>query len=256
MSLIEAVVLGVVQGATEFLPISSSGHLIVVPYLFGWKNHSLVFDTTLHLGTSLALLVYFWKDLLDMVKNWREWWLKILLGILPAGLLGFFLNDIFENYFRNINFVILFLVLGSLLMLGAEKISVEEPSEEITPLKSLKIGLFQALALFPGVSRSGSTISGGMLSSLSREKAARFSFLLSIPLVWAAGLYEFTQISFSTSLQIDSLTLLLGALTSFVTGFLCIKYLMKFLKKNSLYLFIVYRFVLVILLLFLFVVRT
>jgi len=245
MSFFEALFLGIVQGLTEFLPISSSAHLIIIPKFFGWNPHSLVFDTTLHLGTSLALLVYFWLDLWNMLKNFKKWWLTMFLGILPAGILGFFLNDLFETYFRGIGFVVLFLLLGSVLMFLAERFSPPDKSvavlEEVHPLKSLLIGFFQSLALFPGFSRSGSTISGGMLLGLSRENAARFSFILSIPIVWAAAFYEFTKISASSILEISWTLLVIGVLSSFITGFLCIKFFMKFVSNHKLHPFIIYR---------------
>ena len=253
MSFPEALILGITQGLTEFLPISSSAHLIVIPRLFGWSPHPLVFDTTLHLGTSLALVAYFSKALLSMVVDFKEWWLKILLGILPAGVLGFFLNDLFANYFRDIGFVILFLLLGSLLMFLAEKFAFHKKlsAETVSPSKSLLMGFFQSLALFPGFSRSGSTISGGMILGFSRKEAARFSFLLSIPIVWAAGLYEFTKIPSLDTSDVSSIALVVGTLSSFTAGFFCIKFFMKFVSNHKLFPFIVYRLVLSILLAFL-----
>ena len=255
MSFPEALILGITQGLTEFLPISSSAHLIVIPQLFGWSSHSLVFDTTLHLGTSLALLVYFRKDLWNMLKNFKKWWLTMFLGILPAGLLGFFLNDLFETYFRGVGFVVLFLILGSVLMFLAERSLTSDKSvttlEEINPLKSLLIGFFQSLALFPGFSRSGSTISGGMFLGLSRENAARFSFLLSIPIIWVAGFYEFTKIPISSVSTASEPFLGVAVLSSFITGFLCIKFFMKFVSNCKLYPFVIYRLALSVSLVFL-----
>lgn len=246
MGLFEAGILGLVQGLTEFLPISSSGHLVVLPNIFGLEDHSLLFDVTLHLGTSLALLIYFWKDLLSILRFPRKWWLKIFLGILPAGLFGFLFNDLFENYFRGLSFVILFLFLGTILMFFAEKFFSKSKTNTLTSGKSFKIGLFQVLALFPGFSRSGATISGGMILGLSREDAARFSFLLSIPLVWAAAAYEFIKIFPVTSSSLDLTPLLVGGLTSFISGFLCIKFFMNFVKEQSLIPFVLYRMVLVL----------
>ncbi len=252
MGVFEAVVLGIVQGATEFLPVSSSGHLIVLPEIFGWENHALVFDTTLHLGTSLAVLIYFWKDLLEIIKQPKKWWLVIFLGILPAGLIGFFFNDFLESYFRDVSYVVVFLILGSILMMVGEIVpkylSWKKDLKKLGLLGSLKIGLFQALALLPGFSRSGSTIAGGMLTGLNRKEAAKFSFLLSIPLVWAAGFYEFIQISVS-AVSLDLVPIVVGFLASFITGFLCIKFFMRFVKERSLWVFIFYRIVLAVLLL-------
>lgn len=246
MSFLEAITLGILQGLTEFLPVSSSAHLVVLPQIFGWGDHPLFFDTTLHFGTSLALLVYFWRDLWKVVTHPQKWWLRLFIGMLPAGILGLFLNDLFESYFRRIGFAILFLVFGSILMWVAERFSKLEGSiDKVSPKKSFLIGTFQSLALFPGFSRSGSTISGGMLLGLSRKAAARFSFLLSIPLVWAAALFELkdvSTVSFSTSLVV-------GTLASFLTGLLCIKFFMRFVEKYTLKPFIAYRLIFAVLLL-------
>ncbi|MBD3366004.1 undecaprenyl-diphosphatase UppP [candidate division WWE3 bacterium] len=248
MTVFQALILGVVQGLTEFLPVSSSAHLVVLPEIFGWQAHSLVFDTTLHLGTSLALLAYFWKDLWEILRSPKKWWFKLFLGMLPAGVLGFLFNDLFEEYFRDISFVVVFLVLGSVLMHVAEKFfsSGNASAEEVSAKKSFLVGLFQSLALFPGFSRSGSTISGGMILGMSREAAAKFSFLLSIPLVWAAGGLEFVQL-FSAGVggsSVSAFALLVGAVSSFLTGVLCIKFFMRFVKSNSLIPFVVYRLLL------------
>src|SRR3989304_1512454 len=204
MNLIHAIILGSVQGLTEFLPISSSGHLIVFPHVFGWIQQPLAFDTTLHLGTAVALVVYFFKDLLKIISGFvRDVWnfedefskfshdgklgLYILLGSVPAGVIGFLFNDKIESVFRTVEYVVLFLILGSALMLFAGRLWKWEKKKKVGYLESLVIGLFQSLALLPGISRSGSTISGGMLFGLNREEAAKFSFLLSIPLIVIAG---------------------------------------------------------------------
>ncbi|HOM77901.1 undecaprenyl-diphosphate phosphatase [Patescibacteria group bacterium] len=265
MALYRAVILGIVQAVTEFLPVSSSGHLVIFSHLLGWGVGSLVFDTMLHLGTGFALVVYFWKDLVDILKDLKGLGLKILLGILPAGVAGFLLETWFENTFRSVGFVVLFLLLGSLLMLFAEfwyrkglsksqngtvELSLEK---ELTYEKAFFIGLFQVLALFPGFSRSGSTISGGLFLGLNREKSAKFSFLISIPIVLGAGLYQLLKISMGLGdLEVPTFfwkEALIGISTSFIAGFFCIGFLMRFLKKNSLLPFVVYRLGLVVLLL-------
>jgi undecaprenyl-diphosphatase len=274
MNLFQAVILGVIQGLTEFLPISSSGHLVVLPNIFGWAPHPLVFDTTLHLGTAAALGIFFFKDLWNIfVSFFKDVWnheenfkkysddgkmgLYILLGSIPAGLLGLMFEDVFETVFRNVSWVILFLLLGSILMSVAEKLKLWErkKSKGLNYLKAFVIGIFQSLALFPGLSRSGATISGGMLFGLDREKAARFSFLLSVPIVVAAGLYKFYEskamfLDPTVSLHIEPMFLIAGFISSFLVGLGAIKFLLNFLKKNSLWVFVVYRAILILVLVF------
>lgn len=247
MNILQALILGIVQGLTEFLPISSSGHLVLIPKLFGWEYQSLAFDTVLHLGTALALVIYFYKDLLEVIKS-KKLILLLLIGSIPAGVLGLFFNDYFEFYFRTTNWVVTFLLVGSVVMWLAEKSFSKVWNNErvsdfskITNKKAFIIGMFQSLALFPGMSRSGSSISGGMLLGLSREAAARFSFLLAIPAVVAATLFKLVDSSAEISFD---LSLLVGFLSSFLVGLVAIKFLLNFLKSNSLNSFILYRIVL------------
>ena len=270
MPLIKAFILGIVQGLTEFLPVSSSAHLIIFPELLGWEEHSLSFDTTLHLGTLLALLVVFWKDILSIIKSLfsdikkhkRSFnhyspnsWLafKIFVASIPVGLIGLFLGDFLENKFRGIGFVIIFLLVGTLIMYIAEKKFKKRliVKDEISVGKSFKVGVFQALALLPGISRSGSTISGGMLNGLSRKAAARFSFLLSIPAVLAAGISQlFSSLDYLNMAEIAPM--MVGFISSFVVGVFAINIMMKFVKSNKLYPFIFYRLGLAVFLIILF----
>lgn len=254
MPLFRAFILGLTQGLTEFLPISSSGHLIIFSHLFGWGTGSLIFDTMLHLGTGLALVVYFWNDLIAVLKDLKGLSIKIILGVLPVIFIGFFFEDWFEMTFRSVEYVVLFLLLGSLLILIAEYSLRRRPADkinkELTLAKSFLIGLFQSFALFPGISRSGSTISGGLIFGLDRKEAARFSFLLSIPVILGTGLYQLAKI-FSGYGGLDAATFfwkeaLVGILTSFAAGLFCIQFLMKFLTKNTLLPFVFYRIALAV----------
>ena len=266
MSVLNALILGITQGLTEFLPISSSGHLIIVPYLLKYRAQLLVFDTTLHLGTAAALIVYFWKDLyaifLGFVQDFvaklfkfsqyspqGKTALKIILGSIPAGLIGYFFEDFFVTGFRQMLTVGVFLMLGSVLMLFAELFSKRD-REALTLPQGILVGLFQALALFPGVSRSGATISGGMFLGLKRKDAAKFSFLLSVPIVVVAGVFKIFS---STSLleEISNSSLLVGFIASFLTGIVAIKFLLNFLQNHKLNLFIIYRLLLGVVLVFL-----
>ncbi|OGC38419.1 undecaprenyl-diphosphatase UppP [candidate division WWE3 bacterium RBG_13_37_7] len=275
MNIFQAIVLGLIQGITEFLPISSSAHLIVVPIIFKWPQYPLVFDVTLHLGTALALIIFFWKDLFVIVNSLiKETWaqrqvflkknfkslefsgnsylgLKILVGCLPALFLGLLLKNYFENHFREIPDTIVFLSIGSALLFAAEiflkkiqKVSIKN----LSFVKAFVIGVFQFFALFPGISRSGATISGGIFTGLNREDAARFSFLLSVPVVVGAAVLELaTSIKLLNSSMV--IPMIFGVLASFVSGILAIKFLLNFLKGNKLYIFIIYRVLLAFILL-------
>ena len=278
MIFIQSIILGITQGLTEFLPVSSSGHLLIVPALFGWEPHSLVFDTTLHLGTSLALIIYFYNDLKSIVISFLSDFkdivfkrifkfssssvlgFKLVLGSFPAMVLGLLLNNYFETTFRAVTWVVVFLIVGSVLMYLAEymynkrgkrSISSIDELSDLPLLKVVYIGLFQSLALFPGFSRSGSTISGGMLLGLSKENAAKFSFLLSIPIILGVGIYQLISVPLT---YMNMPSLLMGFVFSFLFGLMAIKFLLNFLKSNKLYPFIVYRVVLA-LFLFLFLSR-
>lgn len=259
LSIFQSLVLGFIQGVTEFLPVSSSGHLVVFPEVLGWQEQPLVFDTTLHLATALALIVYFRKDIYSITVSFftdlfkkglafkkyssdGEMGLKIIVGTIPVGIFGILFSDLIENSFRSLLWVSAFLIFGSGLMyLGEKKIKRKLiVKDEISVGKSFKVGLFQVLSLLPGVSRSGSTISGGMVYGLSREGAAKFSFLLSIPAVLAAG---FSQLINSVDYfnMADFAPMVVGFLSSFFVGMLAIGFLLKFVKKNNLYPFIIYR---------------
>lgn len=258
----EALILGAVQGLTEFLPISSSGHLVALPYLFGWDHQPLVFDLILHLGTATALIVYFRYDLLNILRVMfseiedekkkadkysyeTKMGLYIILGSVPAALIGYFLDDFIENAFRGILTVGILLTVGSLLMILAEKIySKREWHGDLDPKKAILIGLFQCLALFPGMSRSGSTISGGMILGLHREYAARFSFLMSIPIVIGAAIFKVVSASNSELAEVGLVAIILGFASSYFVGIYAIKFLLKFLQQRSLYVFIIYRLIL------------
>jgi len=261
MNIFQAVVLGIVQGLTEFLPVSSSGHLVLFSKIPGWQQQPLVFDTTLHLATAATLLLYFRHDLLLLVRSFVSDFLtkfyctggyakesKLLLfmvvGSVPAGVLGFLFESDFENKFRSVASVAFFLIAGSLLILLAQKVNQKcKFSSEPGLVKSIIIGLFQSLALFPGVSRSGATISGAMILGFDKVYAARFSFLLSIPIVVLAGGYKLITTDFS-NLGLSWAVLSTGFLSSFITGLFVVRFLLNFLKKHSLNVFIYYRLIL------------
>jgi undecaprenyl-diphosphatase len=256
VTLIEAIVLGVVQGLAEFLPISSSGHLILVPWLLGWQPHGLTFDLALHLGTSVALLGYFWRDWLVLAQavlaglgsakarasvEWRLAWL-IVIGCLPAGIVGVLFEDVIESAFRNPAMIAVLLIVFALVLLAADRLSRRErPLEQITLVDALVIGFAQVLALMPGVSRSGITLTAGLFQGFDRAAAARFSFLLSAPITVAAALYKLRGFVKEPPATSEMLVFGVGVLTAAVVGALAIGFLLRYLQRRPVDLFVWYR---------------
>lgn len=245
--LIEAIILGIVQGLTEFLPVSSSGHLILFPWFFGWHGDvdSLAFGVALHAGTLIALIAYFRKDLIQLAMGvssgggmiWR-----IFVGCIPAGLIGVLFHDSIGEL-RYPLLVAFTLSSVALVMLIVERRFVKGRSfDEITFKDAIIIGVAQSLALIPGVSRSGITITAGLANGINREASARFSFVLSMPLVAGASLLEGYKLTKLGSVDYD--LFFTGMLASAITGYLAIKFLLVFFKTYSLRIFAYYRFVL------------
>lgn len=258
MNILEGIVLGLTQGLTEFLPVSSSGHLILMREFFGIElKNSLAFDVFLNTATLLAVVFCFWPDLKNLTKKLadlndkktKKLFLNLIIATIPAGLVGFLYSDKIENLFRAGENVALALIIGSLIMFFADRIKKDE---ELSPVKSLIIGIFQALALIPGISRSGATISGGLLARINREEAIRFSFLLLIPVSLGAlfkiGL-DIENIDFENFL---SLPYLLAFLTALLSGIWSVRFLISYLSKNSFVPFIIYRTILALIILFMF----
>lgn len=255
MSILEAIFLGIVQGATEFLPVSSSGHSVLLPYIFGVGETSLVESAIAHLGTLLAVLIYFRKDVLDIINGVIQGLLKrdplgiaesrlgwfIVLGSFPAAIAGLLFEDQFESIFGGPRSAAFFLIITAvLLVLGERMLSGKKNIAGMTWVDALIIGVFQMFALFPGVSRSGSTIVGALTRGLSRELGARYSFLMSIPVIAGAGLLKVIDL-----LQMDNLGDLIVPMTvlfftSAAVGYLCIAFLMNWIKQRSLYPFAIY----------------
>jgi undecaprenyl-diphosphatase len=268
MTIFHALILGIAQGLTEFLPVSSSAHLVIIPKLLGWPDQPLVFDTTLHLGTAAALIIFFWKDLFkyysSLLKEFFSNGLSfqkysvearfafyLLLSTIPASILALVLGDIIEGTFGTLEGTIITLLFGSALLFVADKKakslsgSGENLISKVNSKKSLFIGIMQSLALFPGVSRSGATISAGIFSGLTREEAARFSFMASVPIVLEAGIFQIIK-NPSQLFGESFINVFIGFVTSFVVGILVIKFLMNYLKTKSLNVFIIYRVLLVV----------
>jgi undecaprenyl-diphosphatase len=262
-TLIQALVMGIVQGLTEFLPISSSGHLIIVPFLFGWTDPfitSLAFSVMLHVGTLLALLVYFRAEWFRLVPaglatirdrsfqgdpDRRLAWLLVAATI-PAALAGFFLGDVIEENVREVGLVALMLVIGGAIMWLADHWgSQTRDVDDVTFPISIGIGLAQAIALIPGVSRSGISISAARFAGLNREAAARFSFLMATPVTAGAALIEARKLfTGEAGAAVSAGPLIVGMLSAFVFGMLAIGVLLRYLRTRSLNVFVAYRFIL------------
>ena len=266
MTVWQALVLGIVQGLTEFLPISSSAHLILVPWLFGWPEPGLAFNVALHLGTLSAVLVYFSGDLLTIARGWltglaqrrplgspeaRIGW-AVLIGSVPAGVVGVLLNDAIDQYFHSGGggtlaiglTAVLLMALGAALWLAERAGRRSRSLTEVGLRDGFLVGVAQALALLPGVSRSGSTITAGLFLGFQRAAAARFSFILGIPAIVGAGMLE-TMHLLRTGLPASERTLfVVGMAASAVTGFLAIAFLLRFLQRRSTGVFVLYRFLL------------
>lgn len=264
MELIQIIILGIIQGLTEFLPVSSSGHLILTPLLLNFNDQGLALDAILHLGTLMAILIFFKKDLLEIFKGLfdkkrdthRVAWC-IVAASLPAGLIGLFFADWIEANLRSPTFVAVNLLIWSLVFYIADR-SVKNKGESQPELKQLRfsqiffIGCAQAIALLPGTSRSGITIAAGLFSNLNHIAATRFSFLLGAPIIFAAGMHKLVSfISEPADMQTYThLHLVVGLVVSFLVGLFAIKLLLKVVEKVGLLPFIVYRVVLALAILF------
>jgi len=260
MELLQAILLGLIQGLTEFLPVSSSGHLILVPHLLGLEDQGLAMDAILHLATVLAIIIYFRRDLskllISLLANkkgdpYRSLAWSIVAASVPAGLAGLFLGDWIESNLRNSTFVAGNLMFWSAIFLVADRISTkqEAASDELIQLgwrKILFIGFAQAIALLPGTSRSGITITAGLFSHLSQPAAARFSFLLGTPIILAAGLHKTASLlgNANHTFLFTPFEFLMGFLVAFAVGYVSIKWLLAIVSRVGLLPFIIYRVIL------------
>lgn len=258
LTVFQSIILGIVQGITEFLPISSSGHLVLTPFLLGWRlpeEHVFIFDVLVQVATLVAVFAYFWQDLVAIISGtlsglvqWKPfatiearlgWYLA--LATIPASLIGLTIRNTVEAAFHSPYAAALFLIVTAIMLLVAERAGKRNRKmESLTWIDALMIGIYQTLALFPGISRSGATITGGMVQNLDRQTSARFSFLMSVPIMLAAGL-----ISTIDLLQIPNLSELLptfipGFLASAVVGYFSIRWLLGFLVRHPLYVFAIY----------------
>jgi undecaprenyl-diphosphatase len=248
MTIFQAIIYGIVQGIAEFLPISSTAHLVLVPWLFGWGDPGVVFDVALHLGTAAAVILFFWKDWIKLITagltkpssvNGMLFWL-IFMATLPGAIFGVFLDKYMEN-FRNPALIGIMLIIMGIILYYADKYGKEDIKlENIGFKRSLLVGISQVLAIIPGVSRSGITMSTGRALGIQKESIAKFTFLLSAPVILGDGLYHAIKIKDTT---IDKAPFIVAVLTAAVVGALTIKLLLDYVKRRGYGIFAIYRFV-------------
>ena len=262
-TIIQALVMGIVQGLTEFLPVSSSGHLIIVPWLFGWNDPfltSLAFSVMLHLGTLIALLLYFRYDWLRLVPaglaairdrsfkgdpDRRLAWLLVAATI-PAAIVGALFSDFFETQVREIGLVAVTLVVGGVILWVADHVGPRTKTvDDVTFPVAIGIGAAQTIALVPGISRSGISISAGRFAGLDRESAARFAFLMATPITAGAILFEGRKlVTGEAGVPVEVVPLIVGLVASLVSGVIAIRFMLGYLRTRSLDVFVAYRFIL------------
>ncbi|MDO8736839.1 MAG: undecaprenyl-diphosphatase UppP [Thermoleophilia bacterium] len=263
MSLLEALILGIVQGLTEFLPVSSSAHLVLVPDVMGWDPPSVAFDLVLHLGTMVAVLAYFWRDILEIIRAFsekgkaavvkRRIGLFLVIGTIPAAVIGGLFASKFEEFFVEPAWVAFFLIITGVLLVASQKVSGTRAlhgrgAAQMKISDTLWIGFTQAAAILPGISRSGSTISTGLFLGLKRETAARYSFLLSVPIIAGAAVFQLRHGFGGGDGEGGSngetmATLVVGFIAAAISGFAAVKFLLGFVRHHSLAIFAIYCWV-------------
>jgi undecaprenyl-diphosphatase len=255
MNLFQALILGLVQGITEYIPISSSAHLVLVPWFLGWPDPSFEFEVLVQWGTLVGVIIFFRADILQIVRavlagllkakpfetfEARLGWL-VVIATIPAVVLGLLLKDYFEAAFSAPMLVGGFLILTALLLTLAEKFGRRKrPLESFTWLDAVVVGLWQVLAMLPGISRSGATIGGAMLKGFDRPPAARFSFLMSIPVMLGAGVIAVKDLIEAGTVGAQLPAISVGFVAAAISGYLCIRWLLSYLQRHSLYVFAVY----------------
>jgi undecaprenyl-diphosphatase len=262
-SIVQAFVMGIVQGLTEFLPVSSSAHLIIVPWLFGWDDAfitSLAFSVMLHLGTLIALLIYFRGDWVRLIPagfaavrdrsfagdaDRKLAWL-LLAATVPAAIVGALFSDIFETQVRHVGIVALTLVAGGVILWVADHVGARTKDvDDVTFRVAVGIGAAQAIALVPGISRSGISISAARFAGLDREAAARFAFLMATPITAGAILFEARKlVTGEAGVAVETVPLIVGLVASLVSGIIAIRFMLGYLRTRSLDIFVVYRVIL------------
>ena len=256
MSIIEIIVLALIQGLTEFLPISSSAHLILPSQILGWQDQGLAFDVAVHVGTLIAVVIYFRKEVVEILGAWFKsfgaqgatddsklgWW--IIIGTIPAAVLGLIFKDLIELYLRSAWVIAVTTILFGLLLWYADvKGKQTKTIYQLNWKSALMIGMAQAMAMIPGTSRSGITMTAGLMLGMNKQSAARFSFLLAIPVISMMGLYYTIELALGDHI-VDWTTLILGAGLSFISAYACIFFFLKIIERMGMMPFVIYRLLL------------
>lgn len=258
MSILQAIILAIVEGITEFLPISSTGHMIIASTMMGINNDSFVkmFEVVIQFGAILSVLVLYWRKFLPGDKSWKEWidfYLKLLVAFIPSAIFGFLFHSVIKQMIGSVTVVAVSMLAGGIVLLFIDKIfkdSEDAPEKPVTFPMALKIGLFQVISMIPGVSRSAATIIGGMSQRLSRKQAAEFSFFLAVPTMAAASLLDL--LDYYKSITPETLIpLIVGFVVAFIVAMIAIKAFVGFLTKHGFKIFGYYRIIVGVILLIL-----
>ncbi|KUO77298.1 MAG: UDP pyrophosphate phosphatase [Clostridia bacterium BRH_c25] len=244
MNTIQAIILGLIQGITEFLPISSSGHLVLFQKLFGINEPTLIFDTMVHVGTLAAVVIVLWKEIFSLLKKpfQKLTWL-LIAGTIPTGIIGIMFKDFFEAMFKSGSTLgFQFLITGTVILFAERLNSGRKHIHETSYLDAAFIGLMQGVAIMPGVSRAGLTISGALMRNLDREFAAKFSFLLSIPVILGAAVLQVKDILDTGSTSFITLPIIAGTIAAAVAGYFSVRFMIVLIKKGSMRYFSYYVF--------------
>jgi undecaprenyl-diphosphatase len=252
MTFFQALILGILQGLTEFIPVSSSGHLVLVPTLLGWEVQSTSFDIVVHGGTLLALFIFFKKDLLKLMSSSQrnaKLLLNLILTTIPALIVGLIFSNLIDKHLKDISVIVIMLFVVGVIMIFIDSLSANNKKhyKELKPLEAFIIGLFQTIAFIRGTSRSGITTIGGSFMKLKIASAAKYAFLGAIPItlaVFVKQLFDFTQEGIG---YLSLMSLITGFLSSFISGLFAISFMLNYLKKKGLFIFGIYRIVLAVL---------
>ncbi|MCH8013630.1 MAG: undecaprenyl-diphosphate phosphatase [Candidatus Dadabacteria bacterium] len=267
MDLLQSIILGAIQGITEFFPVSSTAHLVLLPWFFSWTDQGLPFNVALHMGSLIAIIYYFWRDWILIIKEFLQSVLKgsfegrpngktglyLVIATVPVALAGLLFEEYAAGILRHPLSIAFSLSFFGVILYFSDRVSKKNKTVgEMNIVDCIIIGLSQALAIIPGVSRAGITITGAMFRNLNREEAAKFSFLLGAPLIAGAGVFEARHLEYSA---VMSVSFIAGVLASAVFAFLAIKYLLRFVRKSSYTVFVIYRLGLAVLIAFIYLTR-
>lgn len=244
MEALRIIILGIIQGLTEFIPVSSSAHLIIVRELLRWEDMGLSFDMAIHLGTLLALIIYMRKDWYKILTRNRYLLFLVILATIPGAIFGLLLENIAETYFRSLLIIGIAMSIFGIVLFTVDRLSKHNRSLESIGIRdAVIVGFSQILALIPGVSRSGATLTGAFLCGFKRSDSARFSFLLSVPIIGGAGLVSLLKIIREPSSSLSIFGLFLGIITSFIFGYIAVHFMLNYLRRHNTNIFVYYRLI-------------